>query len=68
LRIVRKGLWHNVFMERERVNQRVTFVTRLSQIQAIDEWRRRQPDLPNKNEAIRRLIDLALQVETKGRP
>jgi hypothetical protein len=52
-------------MERERVDQRVTFVTRLSQIRAIDEWRRRQPDLPNKNEAIRRLIDIALQQQAE---
>jgi hypothetical protein len=48
-------------MERERVDQRVSFVTKSSQIRAIDEWRRQQPDLPNKNEAIRRLIDIALQ-------
>ena len=26
----------------------------------IDEWRRRQPDLPSRTEAIRRLIDAAL--------
>jgi hypothetical protein len=31
------------------------------QAEAIDDWRRRQEDLPNKNEAIRRLIDIALQ-------
>lgn len=47
------------------MDQRVTFVTRLSQIRAIDEWRRQQPDLPNKNEAIRRLIDIALQRQTE---
>lgn len=48
------------------MDQRVTFVTRLSQIRAIDEWRRQQPDLPNKNEAIRRLIDIALQQQTES--
>jgi hypothetical protein len=26
----------------------------------IDEWRRQQPDLPNRSEAIRRLIDAGL--------
>ena len=26
----------------------------------LDEWRRHQPDLPNRTEAIRRLIDAAL--------
>jgi hypothetical protein len=29
-------------------------------LDAIDEWRRKQPDLPNRSEAIRRLVDLAL--------
>jgi uncharacterized protein len=28
----------------------------------IDEWRRRQPDLPNRTEAVRRLLTLALEV------
>jgi len=27
----------------------------------IDEWRRNQPDLPSRSEAIRRMIDLALK-------
>lgn len=26
----------------------------------VNEWRRRQPDLPNKSEAVRRLIELGL--------
>jgi hypothetical protein len=29
---------------------------------AIDDWRRAQPDLPSKNEAIRRLVELGLSV------
>ena len=28
----------------------------------IDDWRRQQPDLPSRAEAIRRLVDLGLQV------
>ena len=28
---------------------------------AIDEWRRKQPDLPSRSEAIRRLVDQALK-------
>jgi len=28
--------------------------------EVIDEWRRKQPDLPNRSEAIRRLVDLGL--------
>jgi len=27
---------------------------------AIDDWRRRQPDLPARGEAIRRLVELGL--------
>lgn len=27
----------------------------------IDDWRRQQPDLPNRSEAIRRLVELALR-------
>ena len=28
----------------------------------IDEWRRKQPDLPNRPEAMRRLIEQALKM------
>lgn len=30
-------------------------------IAAIDDWRRQQPDLPSRAEAIRRLVELGLQ-------
>jgi len=30
----------------------------------IDEWRRRQPDLPTRQEAMRRLIEQALKART----
>jgi hypothetical protein len=33
----------------------------------IDEWRRKQPDLPTRQEAMRRLIEQALKV-TKAPP
>ena len=26
----------------------------------VDEWRRKQPDLPNRSEAIRRLVEIGL--------
>ena len=32
-----------------------------SLIEPIDEWRRKQPDIPPRAEAIRRLIDLGLE-------
>jgi hypothetical protein len=32
-------------------------------IKEIDEWRRQQPDLPSRNEAIFRLTAIALEAE-----
>jgi len=32
----------------------------------IDEWRRRQPDLPSKSEAVRRLIETGLGAAEKN--
>jgi len=49
------------------LNQRVPFATDREQLAAIDEWRRRQPDLPSRSEAIRRLLDLALQQADRQR-
>jgi hypothetical protein len=34
---------------------------------AIDDWRRWQPDLPGRSEAIRRLVELGLKVERRPR-
>lgn len=31
----------------------------------IDDWRRQQPDLPSRAEAIRRLVELGLKVKGK---
>jgi metal-responsive CopG/Arc/MetJ family transcriptional regulator len=36
-------------------------------LEAIDEWRRQEPDLPTRSEAIRRLLDQAL-VAAADRP
>jgi hypothetical protein len=36
-----------------------------SQIAAVDEWRRRQPDIPPRAEAIVRLFAMALEAEEK---
>jgi len=33
---------------------------------AISEWRRRQADLPNRSEAIRRLVEAALAADRKA--
>ena len=31
----------------------------------VDEWRRRQPDIPARAEAIRRLVELGLKAKRK---
>jgi hypothetical protein len=31
----------------------------------VDEWRRRQPDRPNRTKAVRRLLEFALRAERK---
>lgn len=46
------GQIHDIHLHM-RVNQ--GFLTK------IDDWRRKQPDLPNRTEAIRRLVESALQ-------
>lgn len=43
------------------LDKRIPFATDEEQLRAIDEWRRQQQDLPSRSEAIRRLIDIALQ-------
>lgn len=32
---------------------------------ALDDWRRKQDDLPGRPEAIRRLVELGLKVKSK---
>lgn len=39
---------------------RLQMVIAPSQVAAIDAWRKEQPDLPSRSEAIRRLIDLGM--------
>jgi hypothetical protein len=34
-------------------------------VAAIDEWRRKQADLPSRSEAIRRLLELGLKAKGK---
>ena len=36
-------------------------------LEAIDEWRRKQSDLPNRPEAMRRLVEQALKIATAKR-
>ena len=48
---------------------RLQIVAPKTLIVRVDEWRRQQPDLPNRSEAIRMLITIALSgfsVNAKG--
>jgi metal-responsive CopG/Arc/MetJ family transcriptional regulator len=40
--------------------KRISMIIDRQLYQAIEEWRRHQPDLPSKSEAIRRLLRKAL--------
>lgn len=46
--------------ETERKGRRVPLLVTKTWLQAVDEWRRAQPDVPNRSEAIRRLVEQAL--------
>lgn len=37
-------------------------------VKKIDEWRRKQADLPNRSEAMRRLIEQQVSGKSKGKP
>jgi hypothetical protein len=45
---------------------RIPVMMAAPEVAAIDEWRRSQSDLPNRSEAIRRLVQMGLKA--KGRP
>ena len=47
--------------------QRLNMVAPTSWVKKIDDWRRREPDLPNLSEAIRRLVELGLEAAKKKR-
>jgi hypothetical protein len=46
--------------------QRLNMVAPTAWVKKIDDWRRREPDLPNLSEAIRRLVDMGLESTKKG--
>ena len=46
--------------------QRLNMVAPTSWVKKIDDWRRREPDLPNLSEAIRRLVEMGLESAKKG--
>jgi hypothetical protein len=48
-------------MEEARFDKRIQLVASQEFIDAVDEWRRHQPDIPNRSEAIRRLVEAGLR-------
>jgi hypothetical protein len=44
----------------EKHSTRVHLMMTASELRAIEEWRRQEPDLPTRAEAIRRLVQLGL--------
>lgn len=50
-------------LEEESETERVQIVAPSSWVQRVEEWRRKQPRIPSKSEAIRLLVDKALAEE-----
>lgn len=48
-------------------SERLQIVTTVAWLKKLDAWRRVQDDLPNRSEAIRRLVEQALTEKSRGR-
>ena len=46
--------------------KRLNLIAPTSWVRKVDDWRRRQADVPNLSAAIRRLVEIALENEKKG--
>ena len=46
-------------------DQRIPVMMSAEEVEAIDEWRRKHPELPSRSEAIRQLIAAGLKVKSK---
>lgn len=55
-------------MATEPLDQRVQLVASKGLLRSLDDWRRAQPDLPSRSEAIRRLIELGLAAAQSKEP
>jgi hypothetical protein len=57
--------WHNkgnlCFMDKK--DQRIPVMMSAAEVAAIDTWRARQPGVPSRSEAIRRLVQAGLSQE-----
>lgn len=52
-------------LDEDSETERVQIVAPSSWIQRIEEWRRAQPKIPSRSDAIRQLVDLGLEVKKK---
>ena len=52
-------------LEEGAATERVQIVAPPSWVDRVEEWRRKQPRIPNRSEAIRILVDRALASEVK---
>ena len=50
-------------MDDDKLDQRIQLVASANFGRVVDDWRRKQHDLPSRSEAIRRLVQLGLQHE-----
>lgn len=50
-------------MPETKPQNRVSFDTSASQLDAIERWRAKQRPIPSRNESIRRLVDRGLEAE-----
>lgn len=50
-------------MSEETKDTRVTILMAPSELAILDGWRRNQPDIPNRSEAIRRLIAIGAALD-----
>jgi metal-responsive CopG/Arc/MetJ family transcriptional regulator len=50
-------------LDEESATERVQIVAPASWVQRVEEWRRKQPRIPNRSEAIRLLVEAALDAE-----
>lgn len=50
----------------EKLDQRIQLVASKQFNEIVDEWRRDQPDLPSRSEAIRRLVNRGIEAEREA--
>ncbi|MCJ2189150.1 hypothetical protein [Novosphingobium beihaiensis] len=53
-------------MTKEKKDQRIPIMMSVTEVARIDDWRSKQPGIPSRAEAIRRLVESALD-QSKGR-